>query len=307
MQILVGVDTVGEVVGASVVEQRETPIFWRMVRSSDFFDTLVGEAYDALEYDYAKAVGLTGATISSDAIVASVKLSIARVAETAFDTNLPMPRHPFEFGVLEIVVLALFATAIVVHRAGGPIRSRARWALQITGLLVLGFWKDSPITLSKITALLAGYFPDPRTNLALYMLILGFVLTSFFFGRNLYCLYACPFGAAQRCVGVIGGRSLKLPRWSIRLMETLRNVVVVVAIFLALASLTPVLATYEPFAVLFSLKGTTLQWLLLFLVLVASLLLSTPWCNFLCPMRSVEVALHDLKSAFGHTRRKSSG
>ena len=305
MVILVGIDTAGTIAGASVVEQRETPIFWRMVRSADFFETLVGESFEAVDYDYERAVARTGATISSDAIVASVRASVARVAQGAFDVDMPTQRRPFEFGVLEIVVLALFAAAIVVHRSGGPMRRRARWALQITGLLVLGFWKDSPITLSKITALLAGFFPDPRTNLALYLLILGFVLTSFLFGRNLYCLYACPFGAAQRCLGVIGGKSLKLPLWSIRLMGTMRNVVVVAAVVVAFAKLTPVLATFEPFAVLFSLKGTTLQWLLLFLVLVASLLVSTPWCNFLCPMRSVEVALHDMKSLYRQIRGKT--
>jgi polyferredoxin len=72
-------------------------------------------------------------------------------------------------------------------------------------------------------------------------------------------------------------------------------VVVFAALFAAFLTLRPVLASYEPFAALFSLHGTTLQWFLLFVVLVASLAVYTPWCNFFCPMRTFEVAIQDVK------------
>ena len=295
MVLLVGIDTMGQVVGIQVIEQRETPIFWRMVRSSTYFDRLLGSRFDDIDYEYVDVVGVTGATRSSDAIVHSVRLAVADVAGQAFDVRLPLPRRPFEFGLLEIVILALFAVGIGARRLKGAIRGRVRWGSQITGLIVLGFWKDSPITLAKITALLSGYLPDIRTSLAIYLLLAGFLLTSIFYGRNLYCLYACPFGAAQRVVGAMGGFRLKLPQWSVRLMEGTRNVVVFGALFAAFLTLRPVLASYEPFAALFSLHGTTLQWFLLFVVLVTSLVVYTPWCSFFCPMRTFEVAIQDVK------------
>jgi polyferredoxin len=163
------------------------------------------------------------------------------------------------------------------------------------GLLVLGFWENSPITLAKITAFLSGYFPDPRSALAIYLLLAGFLLSSVFYGRNLYCSYACPFGAAQRVVGIIGGGRLSIPVWVARFMEATRNVLVFAALFMAFITLSPALASYEPFAALFALQGTTLQWLLLFVVLTASLLVQTPWCNFFCPMRTVELVILDAK------------
>ena len=299
MVLLVGIDTLGQVAGVRVIEQRETPIFWRMVRSSKYFDALLGSHFDDMEYGYADVVGVTGATRSSDAIVQSVRLAVAEVAGVAFDVRLPIPRRPFEFGLLEIVILSLFAVGIGARRLEGRIRGRLWWGSQITGLIVLGFWKDSPITLAKITALLSGYLPDIRTSLAIYLLLVGFLLTSIFYGRNLYCLYACPFGAAQRVVGLIGGFRLKLPQWYVRLMEGTRNLVVFAALFVAFLTLRPVMASYEPFAVLFSLRGTTLQWLLLFVVLVTSLAVHTPWCNFFCPMRTFEMAIQDATRRIG--------
>ena len=295
MVLLVGIDTLGVVAGVEVVEQRETPIFWRMVRAGDYFEAVTGIAFEEVSYQYADAVAVTGATRSSDAIVASVRASVAEVAGEAFDVRIPIPKQPFEFGFLEVAILALFSLGIVGHRLKGPIRRQLRWAGQIAGLLILGFWENSPITLVKITSILSGYFPDIRSGLAFNLLLAGFLLTSIFYGRNLYCLYACPFGAAQRVVGVIGGGRFKPPLWAVRFMGATRNLVVFAALFMAFLTLQPALVGYEPFAALFSLRGTTLQWILLFIVLVASLVMITPWCNFFCPMRTVEIVVQDGK------------
>jgi len=307
MLLVVGVDTLGQVAGVRVVQQRETPVFWRMVRAPEYFRAITGSQFDSIDYEYQNVVAVTGATISADAIVESVRSSVARVAGVAFDVNLPLPPKPFEFGFLELTILALFAVGIVGHRLRGPIRRRLRWAGQLVGFLVLGFWENSPITLAKITAFLSGYLPDPRTGMAIYLLLGGFLLTSVFYGRNLYCLYACPFGAAQRVVGAIGGFRLKLPPWVVRLMEGARNVVVFAALFMAFITLQPALASYEPFAALFALHGTTLQWFLLFIVLTGSLLIQTPWCNFFCPMRTFELVVLDTKRWWQGSRKGPPG
>jgi len=295
LSLLVGIDTLGHVAGVRVVEQRETPIFWRMARVPEYLRAVTGRPFREVPYDYRSVVSVTGATLSTDAVVEAVRASVARVAGEAFDVRIPVPQRPFEFGLLEIAVLALFAVGVVGHRLRGPLRRRLRWGAQLTGLMILGFWKNSPITLAKISAMMAGFFPDPRTALALYLLLAGFLLTSFLYGRNLYCLYACPFGAAQRVVGAIGGFRLKVPPGVARVLVSVRDLVVFAALFLAFLSLQPVLSGYEPFAALFSLQGTTLQWLLLFLVLTASLFLTEPWCAFLCPMGTVERALRGWK------------
>jgi hypothetical protein len=306
MLVVTGVDTEGEVVGARVVEQRETPAFWRMVRADDYIGGISGATYDDVSYEYVEVAGVTGATISSEALVESIRASIAEVAGAAFDVHLSLPRRPFEFGILEITVVVLIIVGIGAQRLKGPTRRRVRWAAQITGLIVIGFWKDSPIALAKLAAMASGFFPDPRVALALYVLIAGFLITSFAWGRNVYCLYACPFGAAQRCVGVVGGKKLTLPKWVVRLLEGLRNLIVFALLFMIFLTLQPTLFSYEPFSTLFSLKGTTLQWVILFVALVASLILRNPWCDFGCPMRTIEVALRDLRRLFGkrteHTR-----
>jgi len=45
MTLLVGIDTLGSVAGVEVVEQRETPIFWRMVRAPTYFEHVTGTGF----------------------------------------------------------------------------------------------------------------------------------------------------------------------------------------------------------------------------------------------------------------------
>ncbi|MCK4771368.1 MAG: 4Fe-4S binding protein [Candidatus Latescibacteria bacterium] len=307
MLVVVGIDTTGEVAGAKVVEHRETPLFFRVVRSSEFFGAIRGRSFEKVNYEYSDIVGVTGATRSSEAIVAGVRNAITRVSGPKFGVHMPAPERPFEFGILEVVVLLLFTVAVAAARLPDSLREVLRWASQVTGLLVIGFWKNSPITIAKITSLMSGYFPDIQSNLSLYLLIAGFMLTVLVLGRSIYCTHICPFGAAQQIINLIGGKNIKLPIWAARLMIMARNVIVFTAVVAAFITVQPALTSYEPFATLFALRGTVLQWLLLLVVMVTSLFIHRPWCNFLCPVRTCERVLQDIRRRSTGLREASDG
>ncbi len=293
--VVVGIDMSGEVAGARVVEHKETPLFFRMVRASAFFGAITGRSFAGIDYDYGEVVGVTGATRSSEAIVAGVKDAIRRVAGDKFDIYLPAPQYPFEFGILEIAIILMFAVGIASSYFTDSLRELLRWTSQVTGLVIIGFWKNSPITIAKIVSLLSGYLPDIRSNLSLYLLIVGFVLTILIMGRSVYCTHICPFGAAQQLINLIGGKNVRLPAWSVRLMNATRNLIVFAAVLAALAVARPALASYEPFAALFALRGTILQWVLLLVVLLSSLAIRRPWCNFFCPVQTCRRVLQGIR------------
>lgn len=298
MVVLVGLDTTGNVVGGRVVEQRETPIFFRMVRAPAFFAETVGTHFTEINYNYGEIVGVTGATMSSEAIISGVRDAVTSVAGPGFNVHIPLPEKPFEFGILELIILLLFVTAVATRRFRGRSADLIRWSSQVTGLVVIGFWKNSPITVAKITALMSGYFPDIRSNLDLYLLTGGFLFTVLIMGRSIYCTHVCPFGSVQQFINLIGGKRIKFPRWASRLMTGARDVIVFSVIVAALAMAQPALASYEPFAALFALRGTVLQWFLLFIVMVASLFIQRPWCNFFCPVRCCDRVVKDMRKRF---------
>jgi polyferredoxin len=89
-------------------------------------------------------------------------------------------------------------------------------------------------------------------------------------------------------------------------MNQTRNLIVLVAVAAALARVEPARASYEPFAALFALKGTMLQWVLLLIILIVSLFIRRPWCHYFCPMRSCERALLDVRQKSTHLIRSNT-
>ncbi|MFC1553602.1 FMN-binding protein [candidate division KSB1 bacterium] len=289
--VIAAVDTSGIILNSKIIQQKETPVFFRMVRSSDFLNSLINKNFDSADYDYNDVVGITGATKTSDAIVESIKKAISEVTIKNFGKELPLPRKPFEFGSMEILILLLFAAGISSIYIKHKITEWLRWMCQITSLIFIGFWENSPITFTKISTFLMGYFPDLNTGIYWYILIGGFVITILLFGKSIYCTHVCPFRAAQRCIGIIGGSGFKLPQWAVITLNRSRNFFAFTALTAALIFAQPGLASYEPFGAIFSLNGTFLQWFLLFVVLILSLIIRNPWCFFFCPMRTCERVL----------------
>jgi NosR/NirI family transcriptional regulator, nitrous oxide reductase regulator len=54
-----------------------------------------------------------------------------------------------------------------------------------------------------------------------------------------------------------------------------------------LALRQPGVASYEPFATLFDFQGTAVRWAFLLIIVLASLAIYRPFCNYLCPLDPV--------------------
>lgn len=293
IEVLVGVDPAGAVTGFTVVEHHETPGFFRLVQDEAFagqFDSRPVGAPFRLGEDLD---GVSGATYSAEGIAAAVREAVRTVADDGLNDPLPPEQKPIRFGFPEVTLIALYALGYVGHKVRGnnPWKSRIRWGALLVGMIVLGFVYTAPLTIAQVISLLSGYWPDWHNNLYWYLLIGGIVFVTTTQAKNPYCHWFCPFGAFQECLATLTGAKLFRPhRWHTALTWLQRGLALA-AILLGLALRRPGVAGYEPFATLFDLRGTTMQWALLGLVTLASLLVYRPFCNYLCPLDPVVDAI----------------
>ncbi len=272
IDVLVGVDPTGVVLGVEIVAQRESPGFFRLVTSSDLVAEYTGRAVtDPLRLgDDLDAI--TGATVSAEGVTNAVRAAVRIVAAAALDTPLPPESTPIRFGAPEIVLILLFVTGYVGHRVRKPaIKKRIRWATLLGGLIFLGFIYTAPLTITMIASLLSGYWPDWHTNLYWYLLIGGILFVTTVESKNPYCSWFCPFGAFQECLAAVSGAKVYRPRTLSDALKWVQRGLALAAILLGLALRRPGVAGYEPFATLFDLRGSMVQWALLIIVVLASL------------------------------------
>ncbi|MFO7681057.1 MAG: 4Fe-4S binding protein [Chloroflexota bacterium] len=288
LQVATFVTPEGLVMGTAVIAHKETPSFFKRVTSSTFADQFAEKpATDGFVIGN-DIHGVTGATYTAVALADATRQSAQTIAREQLALSIPEPEPiPIQFGIPEITVIVLFAAGWVGHRRGFKYTRQLRWVMLLAGMLILGFWYNQPLTIGKVNTFLLGYWPAWQTALYWYLLIGGIFLVATVDNKNAYCAWFCPFGAAQECMGVVGGAKYSGPRQYRRHLMWGQRGLAWLAVMLAFLFRNPGISSYEVFGTLFDFTGSTVMFILLGIVLITSLFVKRPWCNFLCPLDPV--------------------
>ena len=288
MRVAVATDLQGNISGLAIVDQKETPSFLERVESSDYIKSFSGKKYlDAFQLG-SDVDGITGATYTSRAISNSVLIGSRIIANRQLGLPIPKEVTPkIQFGIPEITLIGLYVVGYFGHRQKFKYTRQVRWFSMLMGMIILGFIYTRPLTLSDVNKFLLGFWPQWQTNLYWYLLIGGILFVFTLDNKNPYCDWFCPFGAAQECMGAIGGAKSRSVGRNKIFLKWLQRGLAWLAILLALFFRNPGLTSYEIFGTLFDLSGSTLQFALLGIILITSLFIRRPWCSYLCPLRPV--------------------
>lgn len=289
LRMAVAVDLTGQVTGVALVDNKETPSYLNKVFQTGFVENMLGKTYDQ-PFELGKDIdGVTSATYSSAGIANAIRLATVDIAGEQLELPVPSESLPkIVFGLPEISLIALFAAGYLGRRRVIKKTKLLRWGTMLTGMIVLGFIFNRPLTLSKINMFLMGYFPDWHTNLYWYLLLGGILFVFTADNRNPYCEWFCPFGAVQECMGAIGGAKPRVSRDQQRIIDWVQRGMAWLAIVIALLFRNPGVTSYEIFGTIFQLNGSTISFAVLGIVLIASLFSHRFWCRALCPIRPVE-------------------
>lgn len=286
MAVAVSID--GTVMGLTIIDHKETTSFLRRVLKRDFLETLQGKIYSDPFILGQDVDNVTGATYTCRAIADAVRKATRRVASRDLDFPvIPEPTPPIQFGLPEAVLVALFAVGFVGRWDRFKYRKTARWTSMLTGLFVLGFVYDKPLTLTMINKMLLGFWPEWQLHLYWYSLLAGILFVFTADNKNPYCEWFCPFGAAQECLGIIGGAKVRTPQRYRSFLRWFQRALALSAIIIALLYRNPSISCYEVFGAFFRLIGSNFHFVLLGVVLIAALFLQRPWCRYLCPLKPV--------------------
>ncbi len=287
IKLAVVTDSNGKISFIEVLDHKETDSYLRKVVKNRYLEEYKGMGFD--DYSQIASVNaISGATKTCDGIRFGVIKSIGGLSETVFDNKLPDPEKPeIKIGLPEILLLFLFIFGILVRKNIIKYKKAARWISLLVGLIVFGFLLNIPLTIGKINTFILGYHSNWQSNIFWYLLIFGISLLLIFTNKNPYCNWFCPFGAAQDCLGVIGkARNFELTSHR-KIFNYIPGFLSWLVIVLALIFRNPGATSYEIFGAFFSITGSVLLFIILAIILIMSLFINRPWCNYLCPVSPV--------------------
>jgi hypothetical protein len=279
--LLVGINPNGVIQAIQIIEQRETPGFFALLDAKKFVQSFLGKSASQPFVLGRDVDSVSGASLSAGAVARAVYLSSQKI-RTGGLKNIATP---VRFGWPETALLILFAGAVALPKMrSSRAFGRLRWALMLASMLLIGFWLNQPLTIANYASLLSGYWPAWQDHLYWYMLLFGFTGYTLLTGRNVYCYAICPFGAAQECFGKMGSVNAFLPVQAYGQLKWVPRWLGVLALGLGLAFRQPGGASFEPFGTLFSFSAGFFPWVLLVVVLFASMIILRPFCYYLCPV-----------------------
>ncbi|MFA8436985.1 MAG: FMN-binding protein [Marinifilaceae bacterium] len=264
-----------------VLENRETPSFFKKLKDRSFFYQFkrkaIGDKFSGGEdVDF-----ISGATVSSRAFTKAIKIASYQAGKEKFNMSLEEVDDGYRMGWKEFIVLLL-----VVLSIGATYKpdKRVRMAIQMVSLVFLGFAYNAALSVSGFSSLMLGFFPSVKEHMAWWILMGGSLAAVVFLTRNIYCSYLCPFHGIETLLNKISGINLKLSAKVQKIAGQTSLYLLWGALVLIFLNSNPTHASYEPFAMIFSLEGVGMQWYILPATLVGAFFMKDFFCKFFCPV-----------------------
>jgi hypothetical protein len=276
IDMLVGVGLNGKITGVKLLGHSETQSFMDMVMSSHLLDKFIGKTPDD-KFDDIDAV--TGATITSEAMIEDVKSALTIVGKEASGNEKASSHRVSTKDVFKIsAVILLMVMTIVSCRL--PRTKILRVATLAAAFVVLGAILNSPITIGNLVDLRFSYIP--RSNIPLFILMVFAFLACILRG-NLYCSYLCPFGATQDAASRFKATKICPARGIESKARYMRYLILLLTVYAIVRLGSDTARTVEPFSLCFSGNPPFQIVVQTAAAISACLFVRRAWCRFFCP------------------------
>lgn len=283
ISLLVGMDLDGKVRGVAVIAHQETPGYAEGIEDQRYLQQYINKGITDSFTVGTDLDGIARATISSQALANTVKLSLQNKTAQLLSGESAGQSNPTPIGWKNILTIAWVIISFIMllfalrHNAPAWIRR----VVQFGSVLVLGV-----LTLSYITAFHFGSFlmmqPPPFVAaIGLYFVLAFTLITSIFWGRA-YCGFMCPLGALLDLANALSPRRLSPVSRVDGVLKHVKKLLLLGACCMALLiwSVSPL--QYEPFDTVFHLDGNFIALLLAILVLLAAVPFGRIYCRYVC-------------------------
>lgn len=289
LKIAVLIDTSVSIQKIVIVNHNETPSYVEKVWEQKFYRQFFQKDYhNSFKLDD-EVDGISGATYTSEAIAQAAKIACYTIAKEHKGIQLPELKKPLvKFGIPEILLIILYALSLFAIYDKLKWKKVLQWVIMITGLLLIGFCLSQPLSLSKMNSFLIGYWPQWQTNIYWYLLFGGGFIVLISTNKRVYCNWICPFGASQKCLGLIGGAKFSFKGRTKVIIKWIQRALAFSAIATALYFRNPGKMNYEIFGTFFSFTGTSILFFITGVYVLSSMFIKQPYCNTLCPITPVE-------------------
>ncbi|MGF1722989.1 4Fe-4S binding protein [Vibrio kyushuensis] len=272
----------GQLESLSILTSQETSSYLDKVVSNKLPHSLLGKNIKT----NLTADGVSGATLTSQAIVDATDNAADKVRSKLFGYQLKEHKSLFAYGQwVDAFAIVFFILAVLLNKSRVKQKAALNWGLLISSIAVFGFYSATLYSSTTMGALITGTWLQgvaSYTPFILLLLSVGYIL---YFNRNIYCQSLCPFGAVQQCLAKIGNARSSTVRASVFIWFP--RALLLVTLCLGAYFRNPMAFNYDPFGIMFGMVGGIYLFVLTVVIVLTSLVVRRPWCQSLCPINAM--------------------
>ena len=282
----------GVVAAIEAEPNAETPDFFNQAKS--LLTRWQGKTVDGAMAETDKVDAVSGATFSSNAIIANMQRGLAYAnrhtaqSKAADDASEAILEGSGSSSASGWTIGGIAALIVVLLGAIVPLfyKSRRWHTMQLVlNVVVLGLWTGTFVSFTILMRLFSGGLS--LAALATLAAPLLMVLVALFYplaGKpGHYCAHVCPFGSAQELAGKLTRRKLRVPVRLNKALNMFRTVLWAVLMVLLLTGTWAAWIDYELFTAFLYSSASVWVVVLAVLFLVLSVWVPRPYCRYVCP------------------------
>ena len=279
-------DRISEV---EICENRETRGYLNKVINSGYLDLWDGLTPKEAATHNVDAV--SGCTFTSIAVAQSLQIRMQ-------DLSKEKGKMAIDRKLLARQICIVLVTILAAICFFNPNKTKIlRYVTLLLSIAILGFWTNSLLSLALFYNWMTNGI-SLAIQLPLLIIAVLAILLPLFTKKSFYCQYLCPFGAAQEFVGGIrlkvkGKRgqqttdnrqqTLFTKANIFNFFAVLRKVILLTLLIIVALGVGLDLSVVEPFPIFnYQSIGFGVA-IFAAVIIVASVFIKKPWCNYLCP------------------------
>ena len=279
-------DRISEV---EICENRETRGYLNKVINSGYLDLWDGlTPKEASTYN---VDAVSGCTFTSIAVAQSLQIRMQ-------DLSKEKGKMAIDRKLLARQICIVLVTILAAICFFNPNKTKIlRYVTLLLSIAILGFWTNSLLSLALFYNWMTNGI-SLAIQLPLLIVAVLAILLPLFTKKSFYCQYLCPFGAAQEFVGGIGlkvkgkrgqqttdnrQQTLFTKANIFNFFAVLRKVILLTLLIIVALGVGLDLSVVEPFPIFnYQSIGFGVA-IFAAVIIVASVFIRKPWCNYLCP------------------------
>ena len=267
----------GKVVNVKALDNAETPDFFEL--ASDLLTKWNGKTIE--EAMQTKVDAVSGATFSSKAIIGNMQRGLQYAQGQQALASEGNALSGFDFSVKNIAGLIVVLMAAILPLF---VKNRKYHLCQLVlNVVVLGFWCGAFLSYTSLIGYMAHGINVLAVIIPVVMLITAFIYP-LFGKKTYYCTHVCPFGSLQQVAGKCVKYKVKMSQKTAHRLDTFRQVLWAVLMLCIWGGVWADWTDYEPFAAFIFQSASWVVIALAAVFVLLSLIVTRPYCRFVCPM-----------------------